>query len=351
MRYHLLGQRCAAAPLKVSSISMGTMTFGEQNTPEQAHELLDIAYDGGVNFFDVAEMYPISPRPETQGRSEEILGDWVRARNNRHQVVIASKVTGRGVMPWIRGEERVLDRRNIAEAIDGSLRRLKTDYLDLYYLHWPDRQTNNFGRLGYVHNPEEQSTPLAESLLALADLVKAGKIRHVGISNETPWGLAQYLLLAAQNPELPRVAAIQNPYSLINRTFEIGLAEMAIREDVPLVAYSPLAGGVLTGKYMDGERPADSRMVLWPKRYTRYTKPLAQVAVERYTLIAERHGLHPAQMALAFAASRSFAASAIVGATRPEQLKLTLAAQDLVLGGDALMDIEAEHTLCPNPAP
>jgi aryl-alcohol dehydrogenase-like predicted oxidoreductase len=351
MRTFTLGHRTGRTPIEISSITLGTMTFGEQNTEAQSHALLDIAVANGVTSLDVAEMYPVAPRAETQGRSEEIIGTWLKARGNRDRVIIASKVAGHGGMEWIRGPKRVLDATNIAAAVDGSLKRLQTDYIDLYYLHWPDRETNTFGRLGYRHNPNDTFPDLAETLYALGQQVQAGKIRHIGVSNETPWGLHSYLKLAEQDSSLPRMAAIQNPYSLVNRTFEVGLAEMAIREDVPLLGYAPLAAGILTGKYENGALPVNSRRVLWPERFTRYTKPQALLAAERYVQIARRHGLDPAQMALAFACHQPFVASAIIGATTPKQLEMSLSAQDMSLSINCIEEIQEAHQTIPNPAP
>ncbi len=337
--------------LGVSAISLGTMTFGQQNTEAEGHALMDMAAAHGVTMMDAAELYPITPKAETQGRTEEIIGSWMRSRGNRDRVVVASKVVARSpAMPWFRGADHCLDRANVMAALDRSLTRLGTDYIDLYYLHWPDRTTNYFGRRGYRHGAGPDGTPIEESLEALADAVKAGKIRHIGISNETPWGLHRFLRLAEQNG-WPRVSAIQNPYSLVNRVFEVGLAEMAIREDVPLVAYAPLAGGALTGKYAGGARPANSRIALWPERYNRYMKPGALQATELYLNIAKRHGLNPAQMALAFVMAQPFTGSAIVGATSPEQLACNLKAADLTLSDEVLEDIEAVQAVMPDPAP
>lgn len=347
MEYRPLGR----TGLKVSVISLGTMTFGEQNSEAEGHALMDRALDAGVNFFDAAELYPISPRPETQGRTEEIIGTWMKARGTRDKVIVASKVVGKNpTLPWFRGENHVLDRANIAAAVDGSLKRLQTDVIDVYYLHWPDRKSNRFGKLGYEHDPEDTFTPLEETLEALAEQVKAGKIRHVALSNETPWGLHRYLTLA-ETRDLPRMACIQNPYNLLNRTFEVGLAEMAIREEVPLVAYAPLAGGALSGKYRGGARPEGARITLWPKRYARYMKPRAQVATDQYVTLARAAGLDPSQMAIAYTLSRPFLASSIIGATTMEQLETNLGAVDLRLTDDVLAAIEAVHLGNPDPAP
>lgn len=337
--------------LRVSAISLGTMTFGEQNTEAEGHALMDIAVDHGVTMLDAAELYPITPKAETQGCTEEIIGSWLQARGNRDKVVVATKVVARSPgMPWFRGPDHCLDRANIMAALDASLKRLRTDVIDLYYLHWPDRSTNYFGFRGYRHRDGADGTPIEESLQALDDAVKAGKVRAIGISNETPWGLHRFLTLAEKNG-WPRVAAIQNPYSLVNRVFEVGLAEMAIREEVPLVAYAPLAGGALTGKYAGGARPANSRIALWPERYNRYMKPRALQATELYLNLAKRHGLEPAQMALAFVRQQAFVGSAIVGATSPKQLENNLKAADLTLSDALLEDIDAIQNAIPDPAP
>lgn len=347
MEYRQLGR----SGLSVSAVSLGTMTFGQQNSEAEGHALMDLAVDHGVNFLDAAELYPITPTADTQGRTEEIIGTWMKARGNRDKVVVASKVVARSPgMPWFRGPDHCLDAKNIQAALDASLKRLQTDVIDLYYLHWPDRRTNYFGQRGYTHDPDYQFTPLEESLQALDDAVKAGKVRHIGISNETPWGMHRVLTLAEQKG-WPRVAAIQNPYSLVNRLFDVGLAEMAIREEVPLVAYAPLAGGLLSGKYRGGARPAGSRVALWPERYNRYMKPRAQQAAELYLNLARRHGMAPTAMALAYVLSRPFCASAIVGATSPEQLETNLKAIGLTLPEDLLEDIDLIQETLPNPAP
>lgn len=348
MQYRPLGR----SGLKVSAISLGTMTYGEQNSEAEGHAFMDRALAAGVNFFDAAELYPISPSAETQGRTEEIIGTWMKARGCRDKVILASKVVSRSpAMPWFRGPDHKLDRANIAAAVEASLRRLQTDVIDLYYLHWPERRTNYFGQLGYRHDPQDDGgVPLEESLAALQEQVQAGKIRHIALSNETSWGLHRALLLA-ETQGLPRPVCIQNPYSLLNRTFEVGLAEMAIREDVPLVAYSPLAGGVLTGKYRGGARPEGARITRWPARYSRYTKPRALPAVDQYVTLAKAAGLDPAQMALAYTLRQPFLASSIMGATSMEHLENNLAAADLTLSDDLVAAIEAIHARDPDPAP
>jgi aryl-alcohol dehydrogenase-like predicted oxidoreductase len=326
------------------------MTFGEQNTEAEAHAQLDRALAAGINFVDTAEMYPVPPRAETQGRTEAYIGRWLAERGGRDRLVLATKVAGPGDwVSYLRPGEVRLDRANIEAALEASLRRLRTDYVDLYQLHWPDRETNFFGRLGYQHNPEDRSVPLAETLEVLADLVRAGKVRHVGVSNETPWGLMRFLALAEQRG-LPRMVSIQNPYSLLNRSFEVGLAEVALREQCGLLAYSPLAFGVLSGKYLGGVQPPGARLTLF-ERFNRYSNPEAQRAAADYVALARRHGLDPAQMALAYVTSRPFVTSTIIGATTLEQLDADIAGCLLELPAEVVAEIEAIHTRQPNPAP
>lgn len=335
--------------MEVSRLCLGTMTFGEQNSEAQAHEQLDRAVSFGINFIDAAEMYPVPPMPETQGRTEAFIGSWLKKRGVRDDVIIASKVSGPR-MEHIRDGSR-LSREQIHQAVDASLARLNSDYIDLYQLHWPERSTNFFGRLGYSH-PEQESddvVSLEESLSALQELVEAGKIRAVGLSNETPWGVMHALRLA-DSLGLPRVASVQNPYSLLNRSFEVGLAEIAHREDVGLLAYSPLAFGVLSGKYLDGARPEGARLTLY-ERFQRYTSAQGEQATRAYVDIARRHELDPAQMALAFVNSRSFLTSNIIGATTMEQLESNLASESLRLSDDVLDEIERVHAQFTNPCP
>lgn len=346
MRRNRLGR----TDLTVSAICLGTMTFGEQNTEAEAHDQLDRALDAGVDFIDTAEMYPVPPRAETQGRTEAFVGSWLASRGCRDRVVLATKVAGPSdTMDHIRGAAARLDRPNIEAAITASLRRLQTDYVDLYQLHWPDRNTNYFGQLGYQHTPDDRSVPLEETLGVLADLVQAGKVRHIGISNETPWGLMRMVALA-ESCGLPRPVSIQNPYSLLNRTFEVGLAECAIREDCGLLAYSPLAFGVLSGKYLDGARPANARLTLY-ERFARYSNPQAAAATADYVALARRHGLDPAQMALTWVNEQPFVTSNIIGATTLEQLDANLASIAIRLSPDLLDGIESIHKRYPNPAP
>ncbi len=336
--------------LRVSELCLGTMTFGEQNTEADAFAQLDRAVAAGINFIDTAEMYPVPPRVETQGATERFIGNWLAQRGGRDRLIIATKVAGPGDwIDYLRMPGRRLDRANIEAALDASLQRLQTDYIDLYQLHWPDRETNYFGKLGYSHPPQDESVPLLETLQVLGDLVQAGKIRHVGLSNETPWGTMRMLALA-ETHGLPRMVSIQNPYSLLNRSFEVGLAEVAIREQCGLLAYSPLGFGMLSGKYLNGECPAGARLTLF-SRFDRYSNEQAQWATAEYCAIARRHGLDPAQMALAFVTSRPFVTSNIIGATTLEQLESNLASVELSLSQEVLDEIEAVHQRQPNPSP
>jgi len=346
MEYRKLGR----TDIDVSVICLGSMTWGEQNTQQQAHQQLDYALEQGVNFSDTAELYAIPPRAETYGKTEEIIGNWLHKRGKRDDIVLASKVCGPGAdwLPHIRGGRTRLDRHNITKAIEGSLKRLKTDYLDLYQLHWPDRKTNFFGKLGYLHDPDDRPTPIIETLQLLNDLVREGKVRHIGLSNETPWGVMRFLQLA-DCMGMARVVSVQNPYNLINRTFEVGLAEIAHREDTGLLAYSPLGFGVLSGKYLEG-KPSDARLTRWPD-YDRYSNPQAQAATAEYVQLARDYDLEPAQMALAYIHSRPFLTSTIIGATSMAQLRTNLGSIDLTLPDSVLEGIEAIHARHPNPSP
>lgn len=335
--------------LNVSRIGLGTMTWGEQNTEAEAHEQLDYALAHGINFIDTAEMYPVPPRPETQGRTESYIGTWLKSRGCRDRVILATKVAGSSrELDYLRTGTVCLDRRNITQALASSLRRLQTDTIDLYQVHWPDRQTNFFGRLGYQHS-ESPFVPIVETLTVLGELVQSGKVRYIGISNETPWGVMRYLQLAEQHG-LPRIITIQNPYSLLNRTFEIGLAEIAHRERVELLAYSPLAFGILTGKYLGGAKPAGARLTLF-NRFTRYNTPEAEGPTRAYVELAAEYGLHPAQMALAYVTSRPFLAANIIGATSMEQLRTDIGSTEVKLPPELLARIEAIHNRQPNPCP
>ena len=345
MEYRKLGR----TSVEVSVLCLGTMTWGEQNTEAEAHQQLDAALAAGVNFIDTAEMYPVPPKAETYTLTEQYIGNWLKKRGGRDDIVLASKVASRADwLDYIREGQICLDRTNIEQALHASLERLHTDYLDLYQLHWPDRNTNFFGKLGYTHE-SEYSVPIEETLRVLADLVAAGKVRHIGLSNETPWGVMEFLRLAEQCG-LPRVVSVQNPYSLLNRTFEVGLAEVAHREDCGLLAYSPLGFGVLSGKYLHGQQPAGARVTLY-ERFSRYSNAQAVAATQAYVELAQEHGLDPAQMALAYVTSRPFLTSNIIGATSLAQLESNLASAELSLSDEVLAGIEAIHQQQPNPAP
>lgn len=347
MKFNKLGN----TDIDISLICLGTMTWGEQNTQEEAFEQMDMALEHEVNFFDVAEMYPVPPRPETQGKSEEILGAWMKARGSRDQIVLATKVTGRSArnsgMGHIRQGPR-LNKAHIQEAIDGSLKRLGTDYIDLYQVHWPERGTNFFGQLEYTHS-QDDGIAIEETLAALNELVVSGKVRHIGISNESPWGMMEYLRVAKEKG-MSQIVSIQNPYNLLNRTFDIGASEIAIREKVSMLAYSPLAFGALSGKYLNGQRPAGARLTLYD-RFQRYLKPLAESATASYVAIAKEAGLDPSVMALAWVNQRQSVSSNIIGATNLEQLKDNISSVDVELSQDVLDKIDEVHNQSPNPAP
>jgi len=350
MEYRRLGR----TDLNVSALSLGTMTFGQQNTEADGHAQMDMALDRGINLIDTAELYAIPAKRETQGATERIVGSWFKARGNRDKVILATKVVGRTDMDWFRenGELGRLTRAQIEYAIDRSLKRLNTDYIDLYQVHWPDRNVSGFGSNPTRWSdpePVADENPIHETLDVMADLVKAGKIRHVGLSNESSWGTMTYLK-EAETRGLPRVVSIQNAYSLLNRTFETGLAEVAFREDVGLLAYSALAQGNLTGKYLNGALPEGARKTLF-NSMPRYEKPGAEEAVAAYCALASEFGVDAAQMALAFAISRSFMTSVILGATTLEQLDNDIGAVDLVLSKELEERIDAIHQLSGNTSP
>lgn len=348
MRYRKLGK----TSLEVSLIGLGTMTFGEQNSEADAHEQLDYAVAHGVNLIDTAEMYPVPPSPETQGKTEEFIGSWLASRGGRDKIVLATKVAGpvSGNRPGhIRDGNTHLDRKNLTLALNESLRRLKTDYVDLYQLHWPDRTTNTFGQLSYPWPEETRGVSIGETLSVLGDFVKEGKVRHIGVSNETPWGVSQYLRESEQQG-LPRIASIQNPYSLLNRTFEIGLSEFSRFEQIGLLAYSPLGFGVLSGKYLHNAKPPAARLTLF-ERFTRYSKPEVTHAVSQYVALAHEIGITPVQLALAFVNQQPFVASNLIGATSLTQLKENIHSIDIQLNAETLAAINTIHDSFPNPAP
>lgn len=349
MEYRKLGH----SDLSVSAVCLGSMMWGEQNSEAEGHAQLDYAFDRGVNFIDTAEIYSIPPRRETQGSTERIIGSWLAARKNRDKAIIATKVAGRGDSNWLRpeGAGTVLDAKNIDYAIEGSLKRLRTDYIDLYQLHWPDRSLPLWGAGGttYRRPTKRDEIPIEETLEALSRLEKAGKVRHIGLSNETPWGVARFLR-AAELGHGPRVVSIQNAYNLVNRTFEIGLAEFAERDRVGLLAYSPLAQGYLTGKYQGGARPPGARTTLF-ERAQRYEKPEVERAIAAYLALAQEIGADPAQLAIAFVTSRPFVTSNIIGATTMAQLETDLASMAFTITPEIERRIDAIHHLYSNPAP
>lgn len=345
MRYRTLG---TAGP-EVSEVCLGTMTFGQQNTEQEGHAQLDYAFERGVNFIDTAELYSVPSRPETHGRSEEIVGTWL-ARQPRDKLIVATKAAGpRRKLEWIRGGPLALDRANIRAALEASLRRLRTDYVDLYQLHWPERNSPMFGQYQFDPQQERDAVPIAVQLEALTELVREGKIRHIGLSNEHPWGVAEFLK-QAQLHGLTRVVSVQNAFNLLNRTYETSLAEMCFREKVSLLAYSPLGFGMLSAKYVT-DPTARGRVTMFDGFAQRYAKPNVRPAVEAYAQIARRHGLSPATVALAFVFGRWFVASTIIGATSIAQLEENLAACRLTLSPDLLEEIEQVHLRFTNPAP
>ena len=347
MDYRPLGD----SDLKVSALCLGTMTWGQQNTEADGHAQMDYAVGEGINFLDAAEIYPIPPRAETQGATERIIGSWMAARKNRARLILATKVAGRSAMTWLRadGSPTRLVRAQMEEALDASLKRLRTDYVDLYQLHWPDRPIRLFGgHRSYKYRPSD-STPLQEILQVLADMQKSGKIRHIGLSNETAWGIMACLHHAKAH-DLPRIVSVQNAYNLLNRCYEQDNAEMFHEEGVGLLAYSPLAQGYLTGKYQNGALPPGSRKALF-QRLSRYETPGSDKAIDRYLEVAKAHGLNPAQMALQFVTTRSFVTSNIIGATSMEQLKIAVESVKLNLSDEVMKAIDDAHAQAPNLCP
>jgi aryl-alcohol dehydrogenase-like predicted oxidoreductase len=345
MNYRLL----PGTSLRVSELGLGTMTWGEQTAEAEAHAQADCAVAHGVNFIDTAEMYPVPPGASTYGRTETILGAWL-ARQPRDGLIVASKVAGPGrKREWVRGGETALTRKNIKWAIDDTLKRLRTDYVDLYQLHWPERNVAMFGTMRYDAAQEKPATPILEQIEAMDELVRAGKVRHYGLSNETAWGVCEFARLAKLHG-LPPPATIQNAYSLVNRTFEWDLAEACHREGIALLGYSPLAMGVLAGKYLGGARPPDARLTLFPSFGERYQRELVRQAAAEYVRVARAAGLEPAALALAFARSRPFMASAIVGARTVAQLEANLATRSIGLADDVIAAIEAVNARFPSPS-
>ena len=344
MNYKKLGN----TDLDVSTICLGTMTWGEQNTQDEAFEQMDFALSNGVNFWDTAELYAVPPRKETYGDTEEIIGNWFEKTKKRKEVILATKVAG-PARDYLRNGENSFTGPNLEYALNDSLKRLKTDYIDLYQLHWPERNVNNFGRLGYVHK-ENEWNKFEDVLGELDKYIKAGKIRYVGLSNETPWGALNYLQLS-KDKNLPRMMSIQNPYSLLNRSYEVGLAEVSIREKIGCLAYSPLASGYLTGKYRNKNFPKGSRMERDFDFWTRYRKPNTEAAVELYFKICEKHNLNMTQMSIKFCEIQEFMTSVIIGATTMEQLKSDIESVNVNLSNDVIEEINQVQTIYPNPCP
>ena len=332
--------------IQVSEICLGTMTFGKQNTESEGHQQLDYAVSRGVNFIDTAELYPVPAEAKTYGETERIIGNWIKKNNNRSSIILASKIAGPGAYTkHIRTTG--FSKSAIKEAVNDSLKRLQTDYIDLYQLHWPERFTNTFGTRGYKHiSKEKWEDNFSEILLNLNELIKEGKIRHIGLSNENPWGVMRFLEESKQS--LPRMITIQNSYSLLNRQFEVGNAEISMREKIGLLAYSPLACGVLTGKYIEGKDAANSRLNLF-KRFVRYSSDQSTLATKKYLALANELGISLTHMALAFVNQQTFVTSNIIGATTMEQLKENIDSIDITLTDDILQEIEDIHLYDPNP--
>ena len=348
MKYKKLGN----TDINVSLICLGTMTWGEQNTEAEAHQQLDYAIETGINFIDTAEMYPIPVVDiKKQGLTEKYIGTWLKNRKDREQLIIATKAAGPGDFSQHIRKGPKFTKDHLTEALHNSLRRLQTDYVDLYQLHWPERKTNFYGKLGYVHQDDDAITDFQKVLEVLQGFIGEGKIRCIGIANETPWGMMKYLEHSVKY-NLPRIVSIQNPYSLLNRTYEIGLSEMGIREKVGLLAYSPLAGGLLSGKYLGGKKPKGARFTKWADySFSRYANTNTQLATEAYGALAKKNGISLSQMSLAYVHSRDFLTSTIIGATKMSHLKDNIKSVDVELDDDLLKEIETIHLQYPNPAP
>jgi aryl-alcohol dehydrogenase-like predicted oxidoreductase len=336
--------------LEVSEICLGTMTFGRQNTEEEAHAQLDYAMTQGINFIDTAELYPVPPELELQGLTETYIGNWLAKRGNRKDLIIATKVAAVDLIRTrtVEGKPR-LDKKSIREAIEGSLARLQTDYIDLYQIHWPERKTNFFGIRAYPYSTEDDATDIEETLTTLTELIAEGKVRYIGVSNETAWGVSEYLRLSREKG-LARIVRIQNQYSLLNRTFEIGLSEFCAHEGIGLLPYSVLSMGVLAGKYLDGQKPEGARFTISERNSSRYNAPEAQDAIRAYVELAHKHNIDPSVMAIAFANMQPFTTSTIIGATTLEQLKTDIGACDVVLSDELLKDIDELYKKIPDPA-
>ena len=342
--------------IMVSEICLGTMTWGQQNSEKDAHDQLSFAIERGINFIDTAEMYSVPPKEETYGLTEKYIGTWLK-NQDRSKIILATKIAGRTSnvpsgppgLDWIRKGPR-LNEEHIFEAIENSLKRLNTEYIDLYQIHWPERQVNSFGQLGYIHNPREDDIKIEVTLEALSKAVQKGLIKYIGLSNETPWGVMKFIA-AAKEFGLPRVVSIQNPYSLLNRSFEAGLSEIAINEEVGLLPYSPLAGGVLSGKYLTGKKPENARMTLFERMRTRYTNQHAENAVLEYQKIALKYDLNLTQMAINFVTKQNFVTSNIIGATSIDQLEENIDSINCDLNEEVIKEIEKIHKIYTYPCP
>ena len=346
MNYKNLGN----TNLKVSTICLGTMTWGEQNSESEGYEQMDLALDYGVNFWDTAELYSVPPKSETFGHTENIIGNWFEKTGKRDKVVLATKVAG-PAREYLRNGEKSFVGKNLKEALNGSLKRLKTDYIDLYQLHWPERNVNMFGRLGYQHDDNEDDwNKIEDVLIELQKYIKSGKIRYIGLSNETPWGVSKFLQLSKEL-NLPRMMSIQNPYNLLNRSYEVGLAEISIRDEIGCLAYSPLASGYLTGKYRNGVMPKGSRIDRDGDFWTRYQKPNMENAVEEYYKIAKKYDINFTQMSLKFCEIQPFMTSVIIGATTTEQLKENIESVNIKLSNEIIKDLNEIQKIYPNPCP
>ncbi len=346
MNYRKLGN----TGLEVSTICLGTMTWGEQNTQQEGFEQMDFALDQGVNFWDTAEIYSVPPRAETYGDTEVIIGNWFEKNKKRDKIILATKVAG-PARNYLRNGENSFVGKNLEEALNDSLKRLKTDYIDLYQLHWPERNVNMFGKLGYAHKDDEDKWNKIEDVLSeLQKYIKSGKIRYVGLSNETPWGVNKFLQLSKEL-NLPRMMSIQNPYNLLNRTYEVGLAEISIRDEIGCLAYSPLASGYLTGKYLNGNLPKGSRIERDGDFWTRYQKPNMENAVEEYYKISKKYNVNFTQMSLKFCEIQPFMTSVIIGATTMEQLKENIESVNIKLSEELIKNLNDIQKIYPNPCP
>ena len=342
--------------IMVSEICLGTMTWGQQNNEEDAHNQLSFAIEKGINFIDTAEMYAVPPKKETYGLTETYIGSWLK-NQDRSKIILATKISGRTSnvpsgppgLDWIRNGSR-LNKEHIFEALHASLNRLNTDYIDLYQLHWPERNVNNFGQLGYKHSPREDDINIEVTLEALSEAVDKELIKYVGLSNETPWGVMKFLA-AAEKYNLPRIITIQNPYSLLNRSFEVGLSEISINENIGLLPYSPLAGGVLSGKYLNGNKPENARMTLFERMGTRYSGKQAENAVLEYQKIAQKHNLNLTQMAINFVTQQDFVTSNIIGATSLKQLEENIDSINCNLSEEVVEEINKVHKIYTYPCP